>query len=106
MNNEQNMGKTGALNLGAKGFVIVILSFLSCYMYSALTSDSLNITVGAFGELGLNTNTIYALSSVATICGIVGSVFFGAISENGLLIVLDEEQAEAARLDELGAVAL
>ena len=23
--------KTGALNLGAKGFVVVILAFLSCY---------------------------------------------------------------------------
>lgn len=75
-------GKTGAMSLGAKGFVIVILSFLSCYLYSALTSDSLNVTVGVFGELGLNTNTIYALSTVATICGIAGSILFGAISEN------------------------
>ena len=79
-----NMGKTGALNLGSKGFVIVILSFLSCYMYSALTSDSLNVTVGVFGGMGMNTNAIYALSSVATICGIIGSIFFGAISEKRL----------------------
>lgn len=74
--------KTGALNLGAKGFVIVILAFLSCYLYSALTSDSLNVTVNVFGALGLDTNVIYLLSSVATICGIIGSILFGKISEN------------------------
>lgn len=44
--------KTGALNLGAKGLGIVILAFLSCYIYSALTSDSLNVTVNVFGSYG------------------------------------------------------
>ncbi len=76
--------KTGALNLGAKGLGIVILAFLTCYLYSALTSDSLNVTVGVFGGMGLNTNVIYTLSSVATICGIVGSIVFGKISQNRL----------------------
>lgn len=76
--------KTGALNLGAKGLGIVILAFLSCYIYSALTSDSLNVTVNVFGAMGLNVNVIYALSSVATICGIIGSIVFGKISQNKL----------------------
>lgn len=76
--------KTGALNLGAKGVGIVILAFLSCYLYSALTSDSLNVTVNVFGAMGLNTNVIYTLSSVATVCGIVGSIIFGKISQNRL----------------------
>lgn len=78
--------KTGALNLGSKGFVVVILAFLSCYLYSALTSDSLNVTVNVFGAMGLNVNVIYLLSSVATICGIVGSILFGKISAGRLRI--------------------
>ena len=41
--------KTNALNLGPKGLVIVILGFLSCYLYSALTSDSLNVTIPVLG---------------------------------------------------------
>lgn len=76
-----NTKKTNALNLGGKGLVMVILSFFSCYLYSALTSDSLNVTIGVFGGMGLNTNALYALSSVATICGVIGSIIFGKISE-------------------------
>lgn len=38
-----NNKKTGAFNLGGRGFLMVILSFLSCYMYSALTSDMINV---------------------------------------------------------------
>ncbi|SDB21787.1 MFS transporter [Eubacterium oxidoreducens] len=71
--------KTAAFNLGAKGLVIVILGFVSCYLYSALTSDSLNVTVKVFGGMGLDTNFIYALSSIATILGIVGSILFGKL---------------------------
>lgn len=71
--------KTSALNLGPKGLVIVILSFVSCYLYSALTSDSLNITIGVFGGMGLDTNVLYSLSSVATVIGIIGSIVFGKL---------------------------
>ncbi len=71
--------KTSGVNLGAKGMVIVILAFVSCYLYSALTSDSLNITIGVFGGMGLNTNVLYSLSSIATILGIVGSIAFGKL---------------------------
>lgn len=78
MSNTKN-GKTGSFNLGAKGWVIVLLGFFSCYCYSALTSDSLNITVGAFGSMGLNVDAIYSLSTIATICGILGSILFGKL---------------------------
>lgn len=71
--------KTGAFNLGPKGLVIVILAFVSCYVYSALTSDSLNVTVGAFGQMGIDTNAIYSMSTVATILGILGSILFGKL---------------------------
>ena len=39
-----NNKKTSSWNLGVKGYIIVILAFFSCYVYSALTSDSLNVT--------------------------------------------------------------
>lgn len=71
--------KTVAFNLGPKGLVIVILGFISCYLYSALTSDSLNITVGVFGGMGINTDVIYSLSTIATIIGILGSILFGKL---------------------------
>lgn len=71
--------KTGTFNLGGRGFLIVILSFISCYVYSALTSDSLNITIGVFGSMGLNTNALYSMSTIATICGIIGSIILGKI---------------------------
>ncbi len=72
--------KTSGVNLGAKGFVIVFLAFASCYLYSALTSDSLNVTIGVFGGLGLNTNILYSLSSIATVLGILGSILFGKLA--------------------------
>ncbi|MCD8149152.1 MAG: MFS transporter [Clostridiales bacterium] len=75
----ENKKKTGGLNLGAKGLVIVILAFISCYLYSALTSDSLNLSIGIFGELGLNTNVLWSLSSIATVLGILGSILFGKL---------------------------
>lgn len=68
--------KSNSFNLGAKGIVIVLLAFVSCYVYSALTSDSLNVTIGVFGEMGLNTNVLYSMSTIATIFGIIGSIFW------------------------------
>ena len=71
--------KGNAFNLGGHGFVIIILSFISCYLYSALTSDSLNIAIPLFGEMGLNTNALYSMSSIATIFGILVSILFGKL---------------------------
>ena len=71
--------KTAAFNLGPKGLVIVILGFVSCYLYSALTSDSLNVTIGVFGGMGLNTDILYSLSTIATVLGIIGSIVFGKL---------------------------
>lgn len=78
--------KTGSLNLGAKGFGIVILAFFCCYLYPAMTSDGLNFIIPAFSNLGFNTNALYLLTSVATVCGIVGSILFAKISEKRLRI--------------------
>ena len=75
------MGKTGALNLGGKGFVIILLSFLSCYMYSAMTSDSLNVTTDLFISMGLDSVAIGIMPTIATVVGIVASIIFGAISQ-------------------------
>lgn len=71
--------KTNSFNLGVKGYIIIILAFVSCYVYSALTSDSLNVTINVFGAMGLNTDILYSMSTIATICGIIGSVILGKI---------------------------
>jgi MFS transporter, OFA family, oxalate/formate antiporter len=71
--------KGNAFSLGGNGFVIIILAFISCYLYSALTSDSLNIAIPIFGAMGLNTNALYSMSTVATIFGILASILFGKL---------------------------
>ena len=81
------MGKSGALSLGGKGFVIVILSFLSCYLYSALTSDSLNVTTDIFIGMGLNTVAIGIMPTIATVVGIIASIVFGALSKKRIRFV-------------------
>lgn len=65
--------------MGGRGFLMVILAFFSCYMYSTLTSDSLNVTIGAFGAMGLDVNTMYALVTVAAFVGIVTSIIWGKL---------------------------
>ncbi len=85
-NNENPIGQSGAMNLGSKGFVIVILAFISCYMYSALTSDHLNVTVDVYAGMGIDTNAIYALSTVAAFVGVITSAIFGRISMGRLRI--------------------
>lgn len=74
-----NNKKSSAFSLGGQGFVIIILAFISCYLYSAMTSDSLNVSIGVFGEMGLNTNALYSMSSIATIFGIIASIIFGKL---------------------------
>ena len=57
-----NNKKTSSWNLGVKGYIVVILAFFSCYVYSALTSDSLNVTRDIFvNVLKLNQGAIYQL---------------------------------------------
>ncbi len=72
--------KSNSFNLGSRGFIVILLSFMSCYLYSALTSDSLNVTIGVFGEMGLNTNALYSLSAVATLFGILGTIIAGKVA--------------------------
>ena len=59
-----NNKKTGAFNLGGRGFLMVILSFLSCYMYSALTSDMINVMPDAYaGIYQIDANAIVIMCS-------------------------------------------
>ena len=71
---EMNNKKTSSWNLGVKGYIIVILAFFSCYVYSALTSDSLNVTRDVFIGLGINQAAVYAMSTIAVPFGIIGSI--------------------------------
>lgn len=68
-------------NLGKKGWFIILLSFLSIYINSAMTSDSLNVTIAAFAERGLNASILYSLSTVATVCAVIGSMIFGKVMQ-------------------------
>lgn len=74
-----NKKKSGAFNLGGRGFLIVMLSFFSCYLYSALTSDSLNVTPDVFMAAGVGSGVIEWMPTVASIFGIVGSILFGIL---------------------------
>lgn len=71
--------KTSSWNLGVKGYIVVILAFFSCYVYSAMTSDSLNVTRDIFIGQGMNENLIYAMSTIAVPFGIVGCVILGRL---------------------------
>lgn len=71
--------ETGAFSLGGRGFLIVILSFISCYLYSALTSDSLNVTPEAFVARGVSQSLITMMPTVASVFGIIGSIIFGIV---------------------------
>ena len=71
--------QTGAFSLGGRGFLIVILSFISCYLYSALTSDSLNVTPEVFVARGVSQSLITIMPTVASVFGIIGSIIFGII---------------------------
>ena len=68
-------------NLGKKGWFIILLSFLSIYINSAMTSDSLNVTIAAFAERGLNASILYSLSTVATVCAVIGPMIFGKVMQ-------------------------
>lgn len=76
---EMNNKKTSSWNLGVKGYIIVILAFFSCYVYSALTSDSLNVTRDVFIGLGINQAAVYAMSTIAVPFGIIGSIILGRL---------------------------
>ena len=57
-----NNKKTSSWSLGVKGYIVVILAFFSCYVYSALTSDSLNVTRDIFvNVLKLNQDRLVSL---------------------------------------------
>jgi len=71
--------RTSNWNLGVKGYIVVILAFFSCYIYSALTSDSLNVTRDIFIAQGMNAGTIYAMSTIAVPFGILGSIVIGKL---------------------------
>ena len=71
--------KTSNWNLGVKGYIVVILAFFTCYICSAITSDSLNVTRDIFIGQGMNASAIYAMSTIAVPFGIVTSIILGRL---------------------------
>lgn len=68
-------------NFGAKGWFVILISFLCILLDSSLINDSLNITIGAFAEIkGWNPNTLYMFSTVTAWIAVAGAAMWGFVS--------------------------
>ena len=74
----KNTNKSG-FKISPRGLFIIILSFLSIYTYTALSGDSLNITINVFAAMGLDVNIMYLMSSISVIFGIIFTIIAGKI---------------------------
>mgnify|MGYP002624952217 CR=1 FL=1 len=78
------MKQSNAKGFGAKGWVILILTFFSILMNSMIIYDSLNVTLlpdtglGWPAKLGLqNPSILYVFSTIAAWISVPGAIFFG-----------------------------
>jgi len=69
-------------NFGAKGWLIILISFLCILLDSSLINDSLNVTIPTFAQVkGWNINTLYMFSTVTAWIAVAGAVMWGVISK-------------------------
>ena len=80
----ENKNKSG-FNMGANGWLIVLCSFLTTFCYTALVGDSLNVTIGVFGAMGMNVNVLYMMSTFGTILGVILTMVFGKVATKARL---------------------
>lgn len=72
----------GKSNFGAKGWMILIFSFLCIMFQSSLINDSLNVVVYAFAEQnGWNPSILYTFSTIAAWIAVAGAAFWGFVSQ-------------------------
>ena len=72
--------KSKSFDFGKKGWIVIILAFLSAYAFSALMNDSLNITLGQFAATrGLNQTVLFSFASIGTVAGVIASVGWGKL---------------------------
>ena len=70
-------------NFGAKGWFVIIITFLSILLDSSLINDSLNVTIDVFGGIfgDGSTNLLYAFSTITAWIAVVGAIFWGFLSK-------------------------
>lgn len=73
--------KASKSNFGAKGWFVIIFSFLCILLQSSLINDSLNVVINVFAETrGWSTNSLYAFSSICSAISVLGAAFWGFVS--------------------------
>ena len=71
--------KQGMNSFGKKGWAVVIYTLL-IYLFTCVTNDTLNVTVGVFGTvLGVDPNSLLPFAAVGGFVGVVLSLIVGAI---------------------------
>lgn len=67
-------------NFGAKGWIIIAISFFSIMYQSSIINDSLNVTIPAFAEIGFNIQLLYMFSTISAWIAVIGAIVWGALS--------------------------
>lgn len=81
MSNQQYKTTKVSANFGAKGWMIVILAFVSMFVNSALINDSLNVTRTAFSEAaGMNYSLISFFSTTGGWIAVAGGFMWGFVA--------------------------
>lgn len=81
MSTQNSTVKTSKSNFGAKGWFIIVFSFLCIILQSSLINDSLNVVIGVFAETrGWSVNSLYAFSSICSVLSVFGAALWGFVS--------------------------
>lgn len=72
--------KDRASNLGARGYWLVAIGFISYFLYSALMNDSLNQMIPALAAAhNMDPAVLYLFATPGTVAGILGGIVFGQL---------------------------
>ena len=82
MSNTTKDVNAASANFGAKGWFVIIISFLCILLDSSLINDSLNVTIPTFAAAkGWNISILYLFSTLSAWIAVFGAVMWGAISK-------------------------
>jgi len=81
MSNQAHDIKKGRSNFGAKGWFVIIFSFLCILLDSSLINDSLNVVINVFSATkGWSATSLYAISSICSFISVAGAAMWGYMS--------------------------
>ncbi|MFV0466235.1 MAG: MFS transporter [Lachnospiraceae bacterium] len=72
--------KAASANFGAKGWLIIAISFFSIMYQSSIINDSLNVTIPTFAANGFNIQVLYMFSTISAWIAVIGAIIWGAVS--------------------------